>query len=504
MPARRAPSLIGEGHFRFLNEDGRLSETGWDDAAREKLWRYNQHYFDDLNASGAEDRRDWQVALIRDWIAGNAPGAGSGWEPYPVSLRIVNWVKWALAGNALSPAAMASLAVQARWLTRRLERHLLGNHLFVNAKALIFAGLFFSGDEADGWRDLGFRILVREFPEQVLADGGHFELSPMYHALALEDVLDLVNICACFAPALTDKQSRQAGEWRARVPAMIRWLEAMSHPDGEIAFFNDASIGIAPAKTELLAYAARLGFSQTSPLGAFVALRDSGYYRLARGEAVLIADAAPVGPDYLPAHAHADTLSFEISLGGQRLIVNGGTSVYGGRPERLRQRGTAAHSTLVLDGRNSSEVWGGFRVARRARPFDVAASEDDHALRLSASHDGWRHLPGTPVHRRDWALAGDELRVVDEVSGTGSHAADILFHFAPGITPVRHDDGTWRLCDDETGACLATVSCGPQASAIPSSWHPEFGTGIESRCLRIAVSGTLPLRHETIFRWPQQ
>ena len=77
-------------------------------------------------------------------------------------------------------------------------------------------------------------------------------------------------------------------------------------------------------------------------------------------------DVAPVGPDYLPGHAHADTLSFELSLFGQRVLVNSGTSQYEAGPERSRQRGTAAHNTVIVDGHDSSEVWAGFRVARRA------------------------------------------------------------------------------------------------------------------------------------------
>jgi Uncharacterized protein conserved in bacteria len=142
-PAAREPSLVGEGRFEFLGVQGALPDVGWDSPKREKLWRYNQHYFDDLNALGAAARADWHQALLLQWIQANPPAIGTGWEPYPTSLRIVNWVKWSLAGNAFSSACVHSLAVQARWLRRRLEWHLLGNHLFANAKALVFAGALF-------------------------------------------------------------------------------------------------------------------------------------------------------------------------------------------------------------------------------------------------------------------------------------------------------------------------------------------------------------------------
>jgi hypothetical protein len=501
-PARRAASLVGDGHFHFLGQNGLLTETGWDDPGRDKLWRYNQHYFDDLNAEDADKRRDWHSALIDAWIAGNPAGHGTGWEPYPTSLRIVNWVKWALAGNELAPEAVASLAVQARWLTRRLERHLLGNHLFANAKALVFAGLFFAGKEPERWRRQGFRILAREFGEQILTDGGQFERSPMYHAIAVEDVLDLINVCTSFASALTEREAAQVAQCRAAVPAMLRWLDAMCHPDGEIAFFNDAAMGIAPTSAELSGYARRLGL-KAEPPEPLVWLRDSGYVRLGNGPAVLIADAAPLGPDYLPGHGHADTLSFELSLHGRRTIVNSGTSVYGDGAERLRQRGTAAHSTLVLDGRDSSEVWGGFRVARRARPFDVDAGKSATELRLSAAHDGYAHLPGRPAHRRTWRLSAGALHVTDEVDGAGVHDAQINFHFAPGLVPVRQDDGTWIVRDESTGKPHLTVRFAPpvEAQAVPSSWHPRFGQAHDSHCLRVQVRGDAPIRIGTVFHW---
>jgi len=92
-----------------------------------------------------ENKKELQSDLIKKWVQENPPGEGNGWEPYPISLRIVNWVKWDLAKNCLSDEALHSLAVQARYLLKRPEFHLLGNHLFANAKALIFAGLFFYG-----------------------------------------------------------------------------------------------------------------------------------------------------------------------------------------------------------------------------------------------------------------------------------------------------------------------------------------------------------------------
>lgn len=226
----RAPSLVGPEVFRFLSAERRVAVAAdWNRADWPKLWLYNAHYFDDLVADGAEARTDWHRALIARWIAENPPGQGNGWEPYPTSLRIVNWLKWLLAGHAPVPGMLDSLAVQVRWLRRRLEHHLLGNHLWANAKALVFAGACFTGDEAQAWQCTGLQLLERELREQVLADGGHCERSPMYHAILTEDMLDLLQL----AQQTQRFPARQVESWRQAAQRMLAWAAAMAHPDGE-------------------------------------------------------------------------------------------------------------------------------------------------------------------------------------------------------------------------------------------------------------------------------
>ena len=485
----------------FLNEFGSLDEIGWDGSQREKLWRYNQHYFDDLNAIDAPARRAWHTALVEAWLVANPPGRGTGWEPYPLSLRVVNWIKWCLAGATLSPEALHSLAIQARWLTGRLEIHLLGNHLFANAKALVFAGLFFQGQEAERWLAKGLRILERQVPEQILPDGGHFERSTMYHALALEDVLDVLNVTACFAARLDARRSALVADWRQRVGPMRRWLWAMCHPDGDIGFFNDAAWDIAPSVAELDAYARRLLPSLGAvPEQAVVEMPDSGYIRLARGMAVALLDVAPVGPDYLPGHAHADTLSFELSVAGHRVFVNSGTSCYGGSPERMRQRGTAAHNTVMVDGQDSSEVWGGFRVARRAYPVGrlLETNVGNLPIQVRCAHDGYCRLPGQPVHRRTWRMGDDGISVEDRIEGPHG-MAEARFYFHPELRIQgrhNHKEGMAWL---PNGTRVSWLVDQGEARLEPGTWHPRFGSAIPNRCLIVTlIDGVAKLR----FHWP--
>lgn len=478
-PVERPRSLLAPRRIELLGRTHDLPEAGgWDDAALPLLWRYNLHYFDDLNAVGAAGRASWHRALLERWVRENPPGIGSGWDPFPTSLRIVNWIKWALRGGALPESVRHSLAIQTRWLERRLEHHLLGNHLLANAKALLHAGLYFSGEEADGWHARGARLFAEQLDEQVLADGAHFELSPMYHAIVLEDVLDTLNVSRAMGRAAPPAAA-------AHVCAMRTWLAAMVHPDADIAFFNDAAFGIAPARAALEDYARRLALPDTSDAVGTRLLEASGYARLENEDACLLCDCAAVGPDYQPGHAHADTLSFELSVRGRRLLVNSGTSEYGTGAERQRQRGTAAHNTVSVDGRDSSEVWGGFRVARRAR-CSMRAVGISGAAAVEGEHDGYRRLSGRNRHRRRWVLEARALRIEDRVEGSFASAV-ARFHLHPDVEVTSRGD-VLELRANGLRAGL-TFDGAASVDICAGTWHPRFGVVVPNRCIVASFAG---------------
>lgn len=487
-PITRAPSMMGPDTFRFLNSvDDVPTAADWNDTRRPKLWTYNLHYFDDLSARDVTTRAAWHVRLLTRWIAENPPVAGCGWDPYPTSLRIVNWIRWCVGGGEPPAGFARSLALQARWLAQRVEFHIEANHLFVNAKALVMAGTWFAGDEADRWRALGLRILATEVPRQVLADGAHYERSPMYHALILEDMLDLLNASAAWPQCIPETMRATLAASASR---MLGWLSSMTHRDGGIAFFNDAAFGIAPALAELVAYADRLGVA----IGAtFPRAADSGYVRAEAGDAVVLIDVAPIGPDAQPGHAHADTLSFEMSLGQQRVLVNSGTSTYDIGPLRAFERSTAAHNTVEINGCDSSEVWSSFRVARRARVHGIDLQEGPAGMSIVAAHTGYERLPGKPWHRRRWSLQPGRLVIEDEVSEHGVRKAVARFHFHPDV--VVESPSVIRLPDGRE--CRCSVD-GGQAEVVASMWAPEFGLRLPSACISI----TLMARRSTwILTW---
>jgi uncharacterized heparinase superfamily protein len=487
-----SPSLQSNGDWIFLNKRGSLKGiNAWNNSEYSKLWLYNLHYFDDLNASGATERRTLHIALVNRWIKENPQEDGNGWEPYPVSLRIVNWIKWWSSDLANVPEAwLASLADHAHALSKKLEFHILGNHLFANGKALVFAGVFFQGAHADIWLKRGLQILDRELPEQFLPDGGHFELSPMYHATMLWDVCDLTNLAQVVDhPELNARKQ----SWQQVIARGLDWLEAMSHPDGEIAFFNDAAMNISPNLAHLRAYAAALGLSsKLAPCATHVQwpqvshLPESGFCRVEMpSDCVALLDVARVGPDYLPGHAHADTLSFELSLFGKRVLVNSGTSCYGNDAERLRQRSTAAHNTVVVNGENSSEVWAGFRVARRAYPIGVRVIKQLDAVCIMGCHNGYMRLSGKNVHCRSWTFEANSLTIEDSVQGSFTDAV-AYFHLHPDVhvdvTQMLQGQVTFQLGLKQHATFVVE---GGYLELMDGSWHPQFGATVPNSCLAV-------------------
>ncbi len=494
-PVPRAPCVRDRWQVRFLNEDGEIgARWQWNDPAKPKLWLYNLHYFDDLAAPADEGRIALQRELMARWITENPAGHGNGWEPYPTSLRIANWIKWALAGNEPNAAWLDSLAQQTRWLAQTLEWHLLGNHVLANAKALVLAGLYFEGPEAERWLDAGLSICEAELKEQILADGAHFELSPMYHAIILEDLLDVLNMASAYGRAQTAALSILPGI----TGRMRSWLKAMTHPEGGLSFFNDAAFGVAPTCAELEAYAGRLGLTAVAEPGDGVTrLPASGYVRACFRGATAILDLAAIGPDYLPGHAHADTLSFEMSVGEERLIVNGGASVYADGALRQFQRSTAAHSTVEIAGENSSEVWASFRVARRARIVEAAIERDGDATVIRGAHDGYRRLPGRAIHRRSWRFAGQTLDVMEAIDGGGAGDAIARFHLGPGVFARLDTGGRGGEAVLPSGR-IVRFSASEPIRLDAGAWHPEFGKTVKIQTLAVPFADG---RLTVVFNW---
>lgn len=425
---QRPASFLGEDTFNFLNRQETLKfPEDWQTNSLPKLWIFNLHYFDGL--LNEDTPKGLQTALIERWIIDNPPGEGAGWEPYANSLRITNWIKWALTGNELPPGAAQSLAVQTRYLMATLEYHLQANHLFVTLKGVLFAGCFFHGDEADLWLDTCLTELDRQIAIQFLPDGAHYELSPMYHALLTEDLLDIIAILQLAEITVPE-------HWKLTIGRALAWLQFMTRPDGRTPLFNDAAYGVGPDLAELLNYASRYGITPpTERVKTGVRLlADSGYFRYNGVNFSIIGDVGQIGVGYQPAHAHCDMLSFDVFSSVGSLITDTGTSTYEIGPTRGEERGTAAHNTVQLGDSEQSEVWSGFRVGRRAKIINRVVGPNS----IEAGHNGYRKLGA--IHTRNFSFTDTSIKTVDTISNYTDIAISRL-HFHPNITP-RIDGAT--------------------------------------------------------------
>lgn len=479
-----ARDAIREGRFCFLNENVLLGRpVDWAAEEQALLWRFTLHYFHYLHLLGPTE----QVALCRDWAAANPVGRGVGWHPYPTSLRIANWCRAGLTASDL----LESLYQQAAYLSRTVETHIYGNHLLENARALVLAGSYLQGQgEAAQWRAQGLSIYRAELDEQILPDGFHFERSPLYHALMLEGLLDVVH-------ALPDIHPDQA-RLRSAARDMTAALSGVVHPDGTLALFNDTTHDLAPPPAALRRYAhAVLGEEPPARLS----FPDAGYYVLNADDLWMMIDGGAAGPEYLMAHAHADIFSYELSLFGRRFVVDSGVYQYPAGPMRRYVRGTAAHNTVEIDGRDQIECWDAFRVARRDAPCDVVWRDTEAGAVFEGRFEGYRQRLGTEVsHRRRVAVDTTERRmcVEDEVVGTGTHRAESRVHLHPDVQVSQ--DGRDVLLSRDGHQCRMRVAAGEVRRA--QGWYcPRFGVRHRICVLVVATAGGLPLRCRYEFRY---
>ena len=419
------------GTIRLVGLERRLE---WSANAAPLLWRFALHGFDwlaDLAALGeaAPARR-----LVDAWIDARARPEAVAWHPFPLSLRLYAWLRHASflvdgCDGAFPDRLWRALVRQARHLARVVEWDVGGNHLLKNLKALAAAALCLP--EAEVGLATVLARLEHQLGLQVLADGGHYERSPDYHVQVLCDLMDLEALLG-----------REAPEWLgAAIGRMARALAFFRHGDGGLALFNDGTVGEA---------------------------------------ALLAAIEAQLGG--LPAHAHADTLSFELSRAGQRIVVNCGTYAYQDAAWRNRLRGTASHSTVSVDGRDSAEVFATFRLGRRPR----RVTAERRGLAVTARHDGYRHLG--VEHARALSLEDGGRRLVGEDRLEGEVLGRTMtarFHLHPD---VRAEAGGGRVRLELPGGGAWTFEGGPGRPRLePSVWAPRFHEMVESRQIVLAA-----------------
>ena len=452
-----------ENRFYFLNQEQifPINQINWNDEQTfGKLWAYNLNYFDFLNQEDISQSQG--LALIRAYIHAN-PTLKTGLEPYPTSLRGINWIKF-LSKHQIQDAEIDNfLMAQYVRLSDNLEFHLMGNHLLENAFSLLFGSVYFNNET---FLNLATKILKVELPEQILADGCHFERSVMYHQIILFRLLDCLNLLqnnqALIANLIQVKiqsqkphpqplsdgegslhltlfsikkgigsrlfgnkyiSSKIENEIAFYAQKMLSFLQKITFQNGDIPLMGDAATNIAPNTFQLLEYANRLNISIDNCV-----LTESLYRKFERGNLELLVNLGTVSPDYLPAHSHCDIFNFMLYVDGKPFIVDTGTSTYENNAQRQAERSTAAHNTVQIGDAEQSEMWGSFRVARRAKCEILSENKSQ----ITASHNGFQRFG--IKHERSFKMNENQLIIEDKIIGKTKFPQKAYLHFHPDIS----------------------------------------------------------------------
>lgn len=461
---------------------------GWRHPDAPRLWRFHLHYWDWAWGLAAEEDRLAARAVFarlwRSWRASTGFGYGDAWHPYPAALRAWSWCglhRHLAAGSDIEPDFVAELAAHAGFLRRHLEYDVGGNHLIKGLKALTGLAVFFADERL---LRLATRRMARQLTRQILADGGHYERAPAYHCQVLADLIDVADL-------LRATRQTPADEISSAVDRMRNWLGAVLTPDGQVPLLNDGY----PVGREFLA-ALRPGPAPDDPL---VVLPATGLVRAAAGGWHLLADVGPPCPASLPAHAHADTFGCLVHVDGVALLVDTGTSTYEPGPARRYERSTAGHSTVQVDGADSTEVWSVFRAGRRARVSGLEARAESSVITCEAVHDGFRSLRGRPLVRRRWSVTADTLTVDDMVTGRGRHEIVIRWQLAVG-TSVRVADSGALVITPAGAFAVAVSATAPVRIAVEASpIAAGFGSTADAPTLTCRMEASPPVRVTTAW-----
>lgn len=479
----------GPSNFCFLNV--RLdTEDSWFPKGASHLWLYNLHYFDYL-IDIEDEETFWR--LIEGWIRHVDPLTKSAWHSYTTSLRICNWIfsfsarydgdRLGTLSDPLLGSFLESIYNQTQYVADFLELDVLGNHLIENCKALIVSGAFFG---KDAWLDKGLEVLEQQLQEQILADGGHYERSPMYHCIVLEDLLQ-VRLALVAA-------GRETEPFDEVIRRMAGFLTNIVELDGSIPLLNDSAYGISLEPDLLLNEVSRILDIDLPGQNRVVFLEDFGLFLVRSPALSLTFDVGANCPDYLPAHAHSDQLSYTLHMDGIPLITDSGTFEYTQGEWRNRFRETASHSTIKIDDIDLIDTWSSFRVGRRGYP--VATSIDLEKMVAKCTIDNF-HFLDVDVAR--------EIEVLQDFAGivvtdfysckTGGHRFSSYLQLHPELEIGREEttESAKRVEIVFKNSVLAYLFVQPQYDiVIDTSWYSEqFGLKVER--IRLCISGELPV-----------
>lgn len=402
-----------------------------------------------------------------DWLAivdTTYSAASWHWHPYTVSTRLIVWMCAASARKPLAPRGAEVLAAaledQSRFLSRRLETHLGGNHLLRQLIALVMAADCLP--ESRLVRESTYRRLGEELNRQFIDEAVHFENSPMYHGHALLDVALL--------SALGRLPSDLAGQARRILRSATVALASMTRPDGEYARFGDSTRGLVAAPGAVTRVAesvlpppkAQESMGPLLPGGLFVRSLNEK-----KGDWLAFrASARP--PRTCPGHWHDDLLSLELFTAGRLLVGSAGILSYDPGQERAYSRSSAAHSTIQCGAQ--AQKWGSFRIG--AVPDGEVTLLPDGGCRGRYRRLGTGAEISRTLHVES---GGARIRIVDDVSDVGG--ASSRFVLAPDVTAERLE-GTVALVRGDAAVASLSFGAGVEVRVRTVPFYPSIGESV--------------------------
>ena len=488
--AKRGAELF-RGAFCFTGHVETAPDALWRPRTAPDEWLAELHGFGwlaDLHAVGGEGARARARELIESWIETETRWRPVTWRPDVTALRLINWLSHAeflFAGSEGPEAArwLDHVARQGRHLRRLAPLMDSGFDRLLVIKSLIYAGICLPSEarRLTRWMD----ALSSEIEAQVAGDGGHISRSPAIHFAMFRHLVDL-------RIALREARSEVPVALQNAIDRMAPMVRFYRHGDGGLCLFNDTNEG----ENWLIDVVLTQAEARGKPLDS---APHTGFERIAINRTLVLMDAGAVAPPGADAHAHAGALSFEMSVGKYRMIVNCGAHSGAHQDWKAVQRTTAAHSTVTIDDINSAELLPRAMVGRRPRGVGATRRDSDGNVWIDGEIDGYAGF-ARMVHRRRLYLAanGGDLRGEDSLSGAGRRKFAVRFHLHPTVTASLAQDG---------GSVLLRLGDGAgwrfRASGGATGLQESVYLGIEGETRRteqIVVSGAA-LDGEALVKW---
>jgi uncharacterized heparinase superfamily protein len=485
-PARGASLLSGE--FRFGDEVVHTAAPPWSalgPPASAQLHGFQ--WLGDLAAAGggaaAQAARDWAA----DWLQHCDAWDKIAWRADVTGHRLFAWIEHfpLLAGRTEDGSRrarlLASIARQARHLARVATRETPGVARLAALRGLIAAAAAIGGERRV---ERVLARLEREIAAQILPDGGLVDRNPETQLQALRYLIDARSV-------LRALQSEIPVTLQSAIDRAAPMLRFFRHGDGMLALFNGANEGDIHQIDLVLARAEAKGRPPSSA-------PYTGFQRLHAARSLVIMDTGVPAARGFDRNAHAGTLSFEMSHGRERLIVNCGGYHGGSADWRNVARATAAHSTLVVADTNSSETAADGSLGRHPTHVPSERAEEEGSQWLAASHDGYQALFGLNHSRRLFLSAdGDDLRGEDRLVGRAGRIFAIRFHLHPEVRASLTQDGSAALLRLSDGMGWRMRAQGAVMSLAESVY---LGSGVMRKSQQLVLEGRVGSAGATV-KW---